>query len=331
MQARIVVLTTGGTIAMRHDPAKGGAVPAVGGSELIEAIPSLRSLCDLEVEEFCNIPSFHMSPDIMAKLALRIEQIQQRGDVTGVVVTHGTDTLEETAYFLDLCLSSPKPVCLTGAMRSASDTSSDGPINVYCATKAACSPLLAGTGTTVVLNEEIHEAAHVTKLHRSAVNSFVSPDSGPLGVVDKSGVRINYRPIGKVRFKPVLPLPSVPIMKIYTGMDTAWLDGLAISAMDGLVVEGFGLGNVPENILPWLDRVLRAGIPVVTSSRVPSGSTRRDYAVEGGAGHLASLGVLLAGALSSQKARIRLMLALGETRDPQALARVFACQEAYGG
>ena len=137
MQARIVALTTGGAIAPRHDPSQGRAVPAVSGSELIEAVPSLRSLCDPEVEEFCNIPGFHLAPEIMVRLALRIEQMLRRDDVTGVVVTHGTDILEETAYFPELCLFSPKPVCLTGAMRSASDASSDGPNNIHCAVSAA--------------------------------------------------------------------------------------------------------------------------------------------------------------------------------------------------
>lgn len=324
MQSRIAVITTGGTIAMRYDAARGGAVPAVSGSELVEAVPALLNLCDLEVEEFCNIPSFHMTPQIMLGLAGTIERLLRRDDIAGLVVTHGTDTLEETAYFLSLCLSSPKPVCLTGAMRSGSDISPDGPDNIFCAVKAACSPLLKDAGVLVVMNGEIHEAAQVVKLHKSALHAFASPNSGPVGVVDKSGITLNYRPGKRKTFRPAPPLPTVPIVKMYTGMETAWLDALLDSGVDGLVIEGFGLGNVPDSVLPWLERALRSGIPVAAASRVPAGSTRRDYAVEGGAGHLASLGVLLAGRLSSQKARLKLLAALGETRDRAALAALFA-------
>ena len=145
MSGTVVILTTGGTIAMRFDPKKGGAVPAVSGKELLEAVPFLAEY-SVEMQEFANIPSFNLTPDDMLRLAVKVEELLERSDVAGVVITHGTDILEETAYFLDLYLAPRKPVCLTGAMRTASDASPDGPYNILCAVKAAASPLLCGYG-----------------------------------------------------------------------------------------------------------------------------------------------------------------------------------------
>jgi L-asparaginase len=277
----------------------------------------------LEVEEFSNIPSFHMSPEIMLRLAQRVEELLADPGTAGAVITHGTDTLEETAYFIDLFLTPEKPVCLTGAMRSSSDVSSDGPYNILCATLAAASSALRGYGAMVVMNGEIHAARHVTKTHRSAVQTFASPNWGPLGYVAKDGLRLNRFPSGQSPLRPHPPLANVPIVKIYTGMDTSLFDALLAAGMDGLVLEGYGLGNVPAAIIPGVKKVLAAGLPIVAASRVPAGRMQDNYAVEGGAGHLASLGVILGGELNSQKARIKLMLALGLSRDRDTLAGYF--------
>lgn len=308
---------------MRFNMAKGGAVPAVSGNDLIAALPALRDLCPLEVLEFSNIPSFHMTPSIMLRLAEAVEAALAVPETAGVVITHGTDTLEETAYFIDLFLAPKKPVCLTGAMRSASDVSSDGPHNILCAVRAASSPLLQGHGVLVVMNDEIHAAEHVVKMHKSAVQTFASPNRGPLGFIRDDGIRLNCSPAAGKALRPQGPLAKVPILKLYTGMDMAVFDALLALGMDGLVLEGFGLGNVPEAAIPGIEKVLLAGIPVVATSRVPMGRVQGSYAVEGGAGHLATLGVILGGELSSQKARIKLMLALGLTRDSDILSGYF--------
>ena len=171
MSSKLIIITTGGTIAMRFDAAKGGAVPAVSGSDLIAAVPALHDLCPLEVLEFGNIPSFHMSPEIMLRLAGSVETALAAPETAGVVITHGTDTIEETAYFLDLFLAPKKPVCLTGAMRSASDPNPDGPHNILCAARAASSPLLRGCGALLVMHDEIHAAEEVFKMQKSAVQS----------------------------------------------------------------------------------------------------------------------------------------------------------------
>ena len=323
MSSKAVVITTGGTIAMRYDETKGGAIPAVNGTDLIAAVPGLGDVCPLEVLDFGNIPSFHMSPDIMLRLAEKVAAALADPGTAGAVITHGTDTLEETAYFLDLFLAPDKPVCLTGAMRSASDVSSDGPYNILCAVRAAASPAMRGHGAVVVMNGEIHAAEQVIKMHKCAVQTFASPNWGPLGYVDSDGLRLNRPPSKKSPLRSGPPLANVPILKIYSGMDTALFDALLALGMDGLILEGYGLGNVPAAIIPGIEKVLAAGLPVVAASRVPAGRIQGNYAVEGGAGHLASLGVILGGELSSQKARLKLMLALGLTRDRDTLAGYF--------
>lgn len=324
MSSKVVVITTGGTIAMRFDAAKGGAVPAVSGKELIEAVPPLAAICPLEVIEFSNIPSFHMTPECMLRLAEATEKALARQDVAGVVISHGTDTLEESAYFIDLYVAPQKPVCLTAAMRNGTDISPDGPHNLLCAVRAAASPQIRGYGALVVMNSEIHAALTVTKTHKGSVQTFASPGWGPVGYVDKDRTIMHCAPMRSKPLRPASLAHNVPILKIYTGMDDRLFDALLVTDMDGLVIEGYGRGNVPAAIVPGIERVLRRGIPVVVASRVQAGRTLGVYAVEGGAEPLRSLGVILSGELSSQKARLKLLLALGLTRDMSALAEHFA-------
>lgn len=327
MAPKVILFATGGTIAMRHDPEKGGEVPAVGGAALVEAVPPLKDLAPLELEvaEFSSLSSFHMTPDIMLRLALEIEKVLALPEVEGVVVTHGTDTIEETAYFVDMFLVPEKPVCFTGAMRSGSDISSDGPYNVFCSVLAASSPRMRGHGAVVVMNGEIHSAALVTKTHKCAVQTFVSPDHGPLGHIYKNKLFVERASPSSSRkaLRPKGGMPKVSILKAYTGMDSALLDMLVESGVDGLVIEGFGQGNFPAGMVPGIERALGKGIPVVAASRVMAGRIMPVYADVGGAEHLRSLGVLLAGELNSQKARLRLMLAMGMSRDAGYLAEAF--------
>ena len=180
---KVIVLTTGGTIAMKLDPAH-GIVPAVSGEDLVASVPGLREACPIEVMEFSNIPSPHMTPKRMFELGNKVEELLRHEDILGVVITHGTDTLEETAYLLDLVHNSEKPVCLTGAMRSAAEISPDGPVNLLCAVRTAASSEARGKGVLVVMNEEIHAAREVVKSHSANTETFVSPFWGPLGVCE---------------------------------------------------------------------------------------------------------------------------------------------------
>ncbi len=323
MSSHVVVVSTGGTIAMRYDPEKNGDVPAVSGSELVAAVPALEGIGTLKVVEFANIPSFHMTPEIMLRLAGEIESIRSRVEVDGIVVTHGTDTLEETAFFLDLYLPPGKPVCVTGAMHTGGHAEPDGPYNLLCAARAAMCRALHGYGVLVVLNGEIHAARYVTKTHTSSVATFASPFWGPVGHVDDD-IILARPPLRQTA--PLRPerLPErVPLVKAYTGIDAFLLEAVEGARPEGLVLEGFGRGNFPAGIVAPLKRILGNGVPVVVATRVPAGRTLGVYAAEGGGAHLRSLGVLSGGTLNSQKARLKLMLALGVTRDAEKLAGYF--------
>lgn len=327
MPAKVVVITTGGTIAMSFDATKGGSVPAINGKDLIKAVPGIADVCQLEVIDFANIPSFHITPEFMLSLATETEKVLARRDVAGVVISHGTDTLEESAYFIDLWLAPEKPVCLTAAMRNSTDVGPDGPYNLLCAVRSAASPKLRGYGAVVVMNSEIHAARTVTKTHKDNVHTFASPSWGPVGYVDADRIIMRCAPAcfnKSMRQRSVSK--NVPIIKVYTGMDTVLFDALLATDMDGLVIEGYGRGNVPASIVPGIKRVLQRGIPVIAASRVQAGRTLGVYAVEGGAEHLRTLGVILSGDLSSQKARLKLILALGLSNDPAELTAYFEAE-----
>ena len=323
MRPHLVVITTGGTIAMRYDPEKKGDVPAVTGRELVEAVPNLADVASLEVVQFANIPSFYMTPEIMLRLARTVEALRDRVDVDGIVITHGTDTLEETAFFLDLYLPPGKPVCLVGAMRTSGHAAPDGPYNILAAAKTASSRALHGQGVLVVMNGEIHAARYVTKTHTANVATFASPFWGPLGYVEDDAILV--RPFCS-RPAPLHPeeLPgAVPILKIYTGMDVALLETVKAMRPAGLVLEGFGRGNFPDTIVPWILQWLTDGMVIVAATRVPTGRTLGLYAAEGGGAHLHDLGILSSNQLNSQKSRILLLLALGLSRDRAWIADCF--------
>ncbi|CAK7062007.1 MAG: L-asparaginase 2 [Desulfovibrio sp.] len=323
MNGKIVIFTTGGTIAMRYDPQTGGAVPAVSGPELIEAVPPLQDVCPVEVREFANIPSPHMTPARMLALAKEVEKALSEPDVLGVVITHGTDTLEETAYFLDLYIDCDKPVCLTAAMRGAGDLSPDGPINLLCAARVAASPHACGKGALVVMNGEIHPATAVTKTHTANPKTFASPGWGPLGYVDEDRVIFRYASLTQRKIRPQNIAEDVYLVKLAAGSDDFLLQCLIEKKAAGIVVEGFGRGNVTPDAFKGMRAAIDAGIPVVITSRCHAGRVLDVYAYEGGVVGQKAAGVILGGELSGPKARIKLMLALGVTRDHAQLAGYF--------
>ncbi len=320
---KIVVVATGGTIAMRYDPIRKGVFPAVTGAELVEAIPQLADLCLVEVVEFSNIPSPHMTPELMFKLAGIIDGIAARSDVAGIVVTHGTDTLEETSFMLDLVVHTDKPVCVTAAMRSSAQISPDGPMNILCAVKAALSPEAVGAGVLVVMNEEIHSAKDVTKTHSANPKTFESPFWGPLGYVDEDRIIFRHKLVKTEKIQPQNIVSDVYLIKLVAGSDALFFRFLIEQQAKGIVVEGFGRGNVPPMVVPGIKAALAAGIPVVLATRVQGGRVLDVYSYEGGVKPLKEMGVILGGEISGQKARIKLMLALGITSDPQQIAGYF--------
>jgi L-asparaginase len=322
MNGTVVVLTTGGTIAMRLDLER-GVVPAVSGPELIAAVPLLRGVCPVEVREFANIPSPHMTPSIMHGLAREVEKALAEPGVLGVAITHGTDTLEETAYFLDLYIDSAKPVCLTGAMRSAAEISPDGPRNILCAVRCAASREARGMGALVVMNEEVHAAREVTKTHSANPKTFASPFWGPLGYVDEDRVIFRRAPVGRQTIRPAGIVEDVHLVALPAGADDFLINCLVDKGVKGIVVEGSGRGNAHESAMPGIKRAVDAGIAVVLVSRCFGGRVLDVYGYAGSARRQKEIGVILGGEISGRKARIKLILALGVTGDRERLAGYF--------
>lgn len=308
---RLHILATGGTIAMRNDPTRGGAVPALSGSELAAAIPGLQWLGEITVEEFSNIPSEHMQPDFWLRLARRIESLLQARAMDGVVVLHGTDVMEETAFFLDVTLSTPVPIVFTGAMRAASDPKPDGPANILDAATVAASAEAHGKGVLIVMHGDIHSARRVTKIDTSAADAFESIQPPDLGTV-RSGL-VEFSAAWSPRVYVPLPelLPRVDIISMYAGVDDFALRAALAREAAGLVIAGVGAGNVNEALYQGILDALQADIPVVISSRVPYGGAQPLYGYAGGGMALRKAGAIFARDLNPQKARVLLMAGLG--------------------
>lgn len=322
MDKKVLILTTGGTIAMKFDPEL-GVVPAVGGEELVDSVPGLRDVCPVEVREFSNVPSPHMTPRLMFELGGIVAEALEHDDVLGAVVTHGTDTLEETAYLLDLLHASDKPVCVTGAMRSGTDVSYDGTINLLDAVRVAAAPEARGKGVLVVLNDEIHAAREVTKTHSASVKTFESPFWGPLGYADADRIVFRREPLGRQTLRPADLVEAVHLVKLASGSDSLLIDFLADRGVRGLIIEGFGRGNVPPTAMPGIRRAIAKGIPVVVTTRTHTGRVLDVYGYEGGAKTLKDAGAILGGETSAVKARLKLMLALGLTSEKDELRKIF--------
>ena len=321
---KVIVITTGGTIAMKYDEEKQGLVPAVSGDDLIEAVPGLKHIAQVEVVEYANVPSGHVTPAMMLEIAHVADSYASQEEVAGIVVTHGTDTMEETAYMLSLACTTTKPVCITGAMRGASDMGYDGSANLLAAVRVAACPAAAGRGALLIFNDEIHAAAQVTKSHTVSCSTFTSPMWGPVGYVYFDG--IVFRRASEVVEK--LPTESltegVELLKVYAGMDDSIYRYLAERPVRGLVVEAVGCGNVPPQVMEGIAYVRSRGIPVVLATRVPAGRVAPVYSYLGSAGSMEPLELILAGELSGPKARLKLMLALSHTSDNKELQGLFS-------
>jgi L-asparaginase len=320
----IGLLFTGGTISMRLDPATGAAIPALGAAEILAQVPQLAGVADVETEDFSRLPGPHVTPEQMWRLARRAAAWLERPDIDGLVITHGTDTIEETAYLLDLVLTSDKPVVLVGAMRTVSDPSWDGPANLLAATRVAAAPGARGQGVLVVMDDQIITARDVRKVHTEASSAFAAPEFGPLGVVDGNAVifrrQVCRRPtwhddradaglrIGRLETR-------VGLVQAYTGIPVSIIDAHASGDAQGLAVIAFGRGNVPPALVPAIGALVDRGVLVTISSRCLSGRVSPRYGYDGGGLQLANAGALLVGELSGAKARLLQMVALGGTRD----------------
>lgn len=316
--SKLLFIFTGGTISMRIDPARGGAVPALSGEEVLAFLPGQCAWTEREVIDYGRFPGPHMTPQRMWDLSEVLLRELARPDVDGAVVTHGTDTLEETAYFLDLRYHGDKPICVTGAMRNASELSFDGPANLCAAGRVAMDAAARGQGVMVVLNDRVHAAEEATKTDTQALETFQSPLFGPLGLVDADRVIFARRRTARPVIETAGFEPRVDLLTMYAGADGRLIDAAVATGAQGLVIEGTGRGNVPPEVLPALARAVER-IPVVLATRCAQGRVLDTYAYEGSGRDLRALGVFFAGTLSPVKARIRLMLALGCTRDRAGL------------
>ncbi len=318
---KIIVITTGGTIAMKKDPKTGGLVPAVSGEDLAAAVPGLSSVAHVEVVEFSNIPSGWMDAERMFELSRLIDSLSEKAD--GFVVTHGTDSLEETAFFLDMTLRTEKPVCVTGAMRGASELSADGPENILSAVRVAAEEKSAGMGVLVCLQDRIYAAYDVTKFHTTNPDTFRDLNYGPLGTVYSHEIIYGRRPMGHKRYHPDRIEPNVWMVTCWSGMEGDIIAAAEKSGARALVVDALGCGNVPPKCKEEMVKLMEKGFPIVLTTRVPSGSVMEEYSYDGSALSMKDSGLILGGTLSAWKARLLLTIALGITGEREEIREMF--------
>ncbi len=319
-----VMLATGGTIAMKNDPVSHAPVPAVSGEELLASVPQIKEVARIEVKNLSNVPSDYMDEVRWAELQRATVEALRRSDVSGVIVSHGTDTLEETAYFLDLSVNSDKPIILIGAQRNGSDFDFDGPRNLLNAARLCVSDAAKGKGAMLVMNGQINAAREVTKTHTSDVETFKSGDFGFLGNVDEDRVVFYRSPLRRQHVELLDgKLPYVEIVPMFGGATGNMVRAAMAAGAKGIVIQGLGWGNVNLPMFGAIKEAINAGIPVVISTRVPNGRVLPHYRWEGGGKTLKDAGAIMADNLSPQKARILLMLALQTTRDRAAIQTLF--------
>jgi L-asparaginase len=316
------VLFTGGTISMRIDPGTGAAVPALSGQEIVARVPGIETVARLTLEDYARLPGPHVTPFWMWRLKERVATVLADPAVDAAVLTHGTDTLEETAYLLDLTLGGEKPVVFCGAMRTVSQPGWDGPANLMGAVRTAVDPGARGRGVLIVLAGEVHAAAEATKWHAQDVKAFRSA-GGPLATVDGASVAWSRAAAARSLLPASRLVPEVDLHTMAAGVDDALLRASLARGARGLVLEATGAGNVPPAAMPGLRAALAAGLPVVLASRCAAGRVAPAYGYEGGGQMLRELGVIFAGEMPGQKARIKLMVALGLTTDVGRIRAAF--------
>ena len=312
-QARPVVqfIATGGTIAMKIDPVTKGVVPAISGDDLMQTVPDAGKYATIEVNNFSAMSSNYIEAKWWTRLTKAVDDALARPEVAGVVIAHGTDTMEETAYWLDLTVKSDKPVILIGAQRNASSPDFDGPRNLLNAIRIATTPEARGKGVMLAMNNQINAARNVTKTHTANVETFNSGDFGFLGevwddkvVFTRSPLRRQHIDIGSAE------MPRVEIVAMFGGADGSLMRYAVDQGAKGIVVQAVGMGNMNVSMFEALKYALSKGVPVVVSTRVHNGRTRPVYGFVGGGKTSDEAGAVMAGDLSPQKARLLLMLQL---------------------
>jgi L-asparaginase len=311
---------------MKNDPVSHAPVPAVSGEELLASVPQIGEVAHVEVKNLSNVPSDYMDEARWSELQRATVAALKRPEVSGVIVSHGTDTLEETAYFLDLTVASDKPVILIGAQRNGSDFDFDGPRNLLNAARlcGTAEAKAKGKGSMLVMNGQINAAREVTKTHTSDVETFKSGDFGFLGNIDEDRVLFYRAPLRRqhIELKDG-KLPYVEIIPMFGGATGNMVKAAMAAGAKGIVIQGLGWGNVNLPMFAAIKEAIAANIPVVISTRVPNGRVLPHYGWEGGGKTLKDAGAVMADNLSPQKARILLMLALQTPQDRASLQKLF--------
>ncbi|GFZ29697.1 L-asparaginase [Clostridium zeae] len=320
---KIAIVFNGGTISMKVDPRIKAAVPSLTGEEIMSMVTGIESFAEIESYTYSSLPGPHMTPEIMLDLSKYVQKILSREDISGVVITHGTDSLEETAYLLDLTLDTEKPVVFTGAMRSGSELGYDGPSNLAASICTAISEEAKKRGVLVCFNGELNSAAEVTKVNSMALNAFRTPNFGPIGIVDNNRV-IFYRDVHKESFIDIKKITGeVTLLKCFAGMDSRLIDFSVASGDRGIVIEAMGRGNIPPAMVDGIKRAIDKGVVVVVVSRCFEGRVFDSYGYHGGGKELRNLGVVFGDNMPGQKARIKLITALSYTSDFQYIKCLF--------
>lgn len=308
---------------MKIDEKIKAAVPSLSAEEIMSMIPGVEEYAEIEAYTFSSMPSPHMTLETMLKLSKFTTELVEREDIDGVVITHGTDTLEETAYLLDLTVRTKKPVVVTGAMRSGSELGYDGPFNLATSICTAISDEAVGRGVLVCFNGELNSASEVTKANSMALNAFRTPNFGPIGIVDNDNV-IFYRDANYSEKYDVSEIKKqVALIKCVVDMDSSYIDYLIEKGCGGIVIEALGRGNVPPKMVDGIKKATELNIPVVVVSRCFEGRVFESYGYEGGGKQLKDLGVIFGDTLPGQKARIKLILAINSGMNIHEIARAF--------
>lgn len=320
MKKNILIVLTGGTIAMKAS-GPGGVVPANEFASFLRQFPQLNGVANVEVMDYLNIPSPYMTPQMMFELAKLIDL--KIIDFDGVVVTHGTDTLEETAFLCDLVLTTRKPVIFTAAMRSGSELGLDGPRNIIGSVRVACHHDSMDKGVLVVMNDEIHTARDVVKSDTGKVDAFMSPGFGPIGSVDPDQVVYNRSALYRESVWTDKLDDNIDLIKAVAGMDGRHLKCSVENGAKAIVIEAFGRGNLPKTLVPDLQMAMEKNVLIVITSRTYTGRVLPEYGYEGGGKHLQELGAILAGDMKGEKVRLKLMALFGKYHDADIVKRFF--------
>lgn len=312
-------IATGGTIAMKVDPVTKGVVPAISGDDLMQTVPEAAKYATIEVNNFSAMPANYVEPKWWSRLTKAVDDALARPEVSGVVVAQGTDTMEETAFWLDLTVRSNKPVVLIGAQRNASAPDFDGPRNLLNAIRIATTPDARDKGVMVAMNHQINAARSVTKTHTSGVETFKSGDHGFLGEVWDDRIVFSRAPLRRQHID-IGPgeMPRVEILPMFGGADGSLLRYAVDQGAKGIVVQAVGMGNMNVSMFEAVKYALSKNVPVVISTRVPNGRTMPLYGFQGGGKTTFEAGAVMAGDLNPQKARLLLMLSLHQGKTSKA-------------